>query len=209
MTTRRLTSYILSALLLGWFSLPATLSADTNSQPTTLVLDVATDASTFAYSRPDAWTSGPGRGDTYVVSGYVYSGFSIPDGDTTTSFAPDPAGSIGTIVMTGIFSDATSGDPPVISSTHVLSLNNADGLVTQGLEGASSQIRALLGGTGQYSGSVGQVTEQVLGINATGGYNLRLTFQLVQLNPQDNSASPSAQRQKAQSLKARSLPRKH
>jgi hypothetical protein len=207
MTTTRFASYILSSLLLGWLSSPATLSADTNPQTTTLVLDVATDAGTLAYSRPEAWTSGTRRGDSYVVSGYVYGGFSIQDGDTTTSFAPDPAGSIGTLIMTGIFSDAVAGDPPVISSTHVFSLNNADGLVTQGLEGASPQFRALLGGTGQYSGSIGQVTEEVLGTNGTGGYNLRFTFQFVRLNPQDNSASPAAQLQKAQNPKARSLRR--
>ena len=63
---------------------------------------------------------------------------------------------------------------------------------------------ALLGGTGQYSGAIGQVTEQVLGTNATGGYNVRFTFQLVQLNPQDNSATPAAQAQRAKKAKASS-----
>ena len=75
--------------------------------------------------------------------------------------------------------------------------------MTQGLDGAFPQIRALLGGTGQYSGSVGQVTQQLLGTNGTGGSNIRFTFQLVRLNPQDNSASQAAQTQAAQRLKAR------
>jgi hypothetical protein len=92
----------------------------------------------------------------------------------------------------------------MITTTHVLTLNNADGFVTQGLEGAFPQIRALLGGTGQYSGSIGQVTEELLGTNGTGGYNIRFTFQLVRLNPQDNSTTLTAQKQRAQSLKARS-----
>jgi hypothetical protein len=203
MTTTKLTYLIGSSILAGSLIAPAGLLADTTPSTTTVVLDVATDAGTLAYSRPDALTTGIHRGDSYVVSGFVYGGFSIQNGDTTDSFAPDPAGSIGTIVMTGIFGDDMSSDPPVISSTHVFSLVNADGLITQGLEGASPQIRALLGGTGQYSGAVGQVTEEVLGTNGTGGYNLRFTFQLVQLNPQDNSATQAAKQQNAQVQKAR------
>jgi len=108
MTTTRFTSHVLSSLLLGWLSSPVTLSSDTNTQTTTLVPGVSTDAGTLAYSRPEAWTSGT-RGDSYVVSGYVHGGFSIPDGDTTASFAPDPAGSLGTPVMT--VSDAVTGHP--------------------------------------------------------------------------------------------------
>jgi hypothetical protein len=165
------------------------------------------DAGTLGYSRPDVPATGVRRGDTYVVNGFVYGGFSIPNGDTTATFAPDPNGSIGIIVMSGIVaSDPTSdpaGNAPMVTTMHTFTLNNADGLVTQGLEGDFPQIRALLGGTGQYSGSIGQVTEELLGTNGTGGYNLRFTFQLVRLNPQDNSTTQSAQRQRAQSLKAR------
>ena len=82
MTITRFTSCILPSLLLGWLSLPATLSADTNTQTATLVLDVATDASTLAYSRPEAWTSGTRRGDSYVVSGYAYGGLSLSSAGT-------------------------------------------------------------------------------------------------------------------------------
>jgi len=183
------------------------LSAQTNPPADTLVIDVALDATTLVYSRGDALATGVHRGDTYVVSGFAYVGNSIPDGDTTYTFAPDPAGSIGTIVINGTYasdpSASASGESPVLTTTHVFALNNADGLITQGLEGTFPQIRALLGGMGQYSGSIGQVTEQVLGTNGTGAYNLRFTFQLVRLNPQDNSATETAQKQRAQSLKAR------
>ena len=208
MTIAKLTPYILSSLLFGCLTSPATLSAQTNPPMDTLVVDVAMDAGTLGYSRPDALASGVRRGDSYVINGYVYAGNSIPDGDTTATFAPDPDGSIGTIVMNGIIASDPSTDPsgnaaPMVTTTHTFSLNNADGLVTQGLEGVFPAIRALLGGTGQYSGAVGQVTEEVLGTNGTGGYNLRFTFQLVRLNPQDNSTSMTAQRQRAQSLKAR------
>ena len=207
MTRTTLTPWILPSLLYGCLTSPATLSAQASPPMDTLVVDVALDAGTLGYSRSDALATGVRRGDTYVINGFVYSGNSIPDGDTTATFAPDPAGSIGTIVMTGIVAGDPSTDPsgnaPMVTTTHTFTLNNADGLVTQGLEGQFPQIRALLGGTGQYSGAVGQVTEQVLGTNGTGGYNLRFTFQLVRLNPQDNSTTSAAQRQRTQSLKAR------
>jgi hypothetical protein len=47
----------------------------------------------------------------------------------------------------------------------------------------------------------------VLGTNGTGGYNLRFTFQLVQLNPQNNSATQAAALLNSRIQKARS--RKH
>jgi hypothetical protein len=209
MTTHRLNSFILSSVVAGCLIAPAALSGQTN-QTTIVVLDVATDAGTLAYARPDAVTTGVHAGDSYVISGFVYGGFSIPYGDTTDTFAPDPAGSIGTIAMTGIFADdGSDGNAPTISSTHVFSLVNANGLVTQGLEGASPVFRALLGGTGVYSGAIGQVTEEILGTNGTGGYNLRFTFQLVTLNPVDNSASQAAQLSNARLQKAKHLKSKH
>jgi len=192
MTRGSLNHWILFLPLIGWLQLPSPLSA----QSRTVVVDVALDARTLSYTRPDAWTSGPSRGDTYVLSGYVYNGFNIPDGDTTASFAPDSDASIGTILISGVFtaSAASIGDgvTPSSSTTHVFSFYNADGLVTQGMEGVSPVIRALLGGTGQFSGAVGQVTEEVIGNNGTGGLNLRFTFQLVPLNPQNNDGTSAA-----------------
>jgi hypothetical protein len=208
MIKSKLADYLLPSILFGCLTSVATLSAQTNPPADVLVIDVAMDAGTLVYSRPDVLATGVRRADTYVINGFVYGGFSIPSGDTTETFAPDPEGSIGTIVMNGIYvsdpASAVSRDVPMITTTHVLTLNNADGFVTQGLEGAFPQIRALLGGTGQYSGSIGQVTEELLGTNGTGGYNIRFTFQLVRLNPQDNSTTLTAQKQRAQSLKARS-----
>ena len=193
MTRISFNGYILSSLLIGWLQAPASLTADSSQ---TVVVDVALDAVTLSYSRTDVWTTGPARGDTYVVSGYIYNGFNIPSGDTTTSFAPDPDASIGTILITGVFTaGGTSigdGATPYVSTTHVLSFYTADAMVTQGMEGVSPVIRALVGGTGQYSGAVGQVTEEVIGNNGTGGLNLRFTFQLLPLNPQHNQGTSAA-----------------
>ena len=200
MTKSSLTSLILSSLLLG--SVPAIASADQMPAPNTVVIDVALDGTTLAYSRADAASSGAHRGDSYVVSGWVYSAFTIPDGDAAASFVPDPSTSIGSIVMNGILVNEPTDDSPMVSSTHVFSLDNADGLVTQGLEGSSPQFRALLGGTGQFSGAIGQVSEQILGTNASGGYNIRFTFQLTQLTPVNNASTQAAQAQRARKAKA-------
>ena len=208
--------YLLSSLMIGMVSTPMSLSAGPSpptdtGQPTTMVLDVALDANTLSYSRADAATSGPQRGDTYVVNGFVYPAFSIPGGDATLSFTPGADGSVGTIVITGIFtSDAAAlapGDTPAKASTYVFALDNADGLITQGMDGGYPQIRALLGGTGQFSGAIGQVTEELVGTNSTGGTTLRLTFQLIRLNPQDNSATSAALKQAAAKQKARAARR--
>ena len=84
-------------------------------QPNTLVLDVAFNGQTLNYSRFDAIGAGPVRGDTFIITGKVYPGGTIPDGDTTFTFAPDSDGSVGSIVCTGMYTaDATAiaaGEP--------------------------------------------------------------------------------------------------
>jgi hypothetical protein len=190
--TRAKFNCILSALLLGSLGATASLCADTKGRAAendTLVLDVAIDAQTLSYTRPDAWGSGPMRGDTFIVTGRIFAGGTIPDGDTTNTFGPDADGSIGSLVSTGVFTtDAATiaaGAPFYASTTHLFQLDSGDGMVSQGLEGVADAVRAVIGGTGAYSGAIGQVTEQVLGSNGTGGKNLRLTFQIARMNPQD------------------------
>jgi hypothetical protein len=208
--------YLLSSLMIGVVGMPMSLSAGPSpladaGQPMTVVLDVALDAGTLSYSRAEAATSGPQRGDTYVVNGFVYPAYSIPGGDATLSFTPGMDGSVGTIVISGVFmSDAAGlapGDALVTTSTHVFALDNADGLITQGMDGAYPQIRAMLGGTGQFSGAIGQVSEELLGTNSSGGATVRLTFQLIRLNPQDNSATSAALKQAAAKQKMRAARR--
>lgn len=208
--------YLLSSLLVGMLSTPMFLSAGPSppadaGQSTTMVLDVALDAATLSYSRSDAATSGPQRGDTYVVNGFVYPAYSIPGGDATLSFTPGTYGSVGTIVITGIVTSDTAaiapGDAPAKTSTRVFALDNADGLITQGMDGLHPQIQALLGGTGQFSGAIGQVTEELLGTNSTGGAALRLTFQLIRLNPQGYRASSTALKQAAAEQRVRAARR--
>src|SRR5882672_8886409 len=66
----------------------------------TITFDVAMDASSARASRP-AWAiTGPMRGDTFVSGGLVYTGGSIPDGDTTAT-VPSDDNRLGTLVVRG------------------------------------------------------------------------------------------------------------
>src|SRR5262249_62375474 len=71
----------------------------------TVTLDVAMDASSARASRPDWSITGPMRGDTFVSGGLVYAGGSIPDGDTSATFAPSDDSRLGTLGVRGQYFD--------------------------------------------------------------------------------------------------------
>ena len=49
-------------------------------------------------------------------------------------------------------------------------------VATEGVEGNVPLLRAIVGGTGLFRGYVGEQRQELLGFNATGGVNLRVTF---------------------------------
>jgi len=74
--------------------------------------------------------------------------------------------------------EIASGARHSSASTHILMLDEGSGVVTEGLEGNGTEVRAVVGGYGRYSGATGQVILEVLGSNGTAGFNLRFTFTL-------------------------------
>jgi hypothetical protein len=56
--------------------------------------------------------------------------------------------------------------------------NESKSIATEGVEGNVPLLRPVTGGTGLFRGYVGEQKQQVLGFNATGGVNLRVTFVL-------------------------------
>ena len=64
------------------------------------------------------------------------------------------------------------------ASTQYFVLNNKSRLITEGFEGSTNTNRIILGGVGEFAGAKGVVTMERIGINATGSYNLRFTFNL-------------------------------
>lgn len=175
------------------FSLTPVVSA-TDPKPAasestlTIALDVAMDASTARAERSDWSVSGQVRGDTVISNGLVYAGGSVPDGDATATFAMSDDGRLGTLFVRGQYvadaAEIASGAPHSLASTHIFMLDEGSGIITEGLEGTGTEVRAVVGGFGKYSGATGQVTEEVLGWNASGGYNLRFTFNLNVANAQ-------------------------
>ena len=122
----------------------------------TVTLDVAMDASSARASRPDWSITGPLRGDTYVSGGLVYPGGSIADGDTTATFTPSDDSRLGTLVVRGQYiadgAEIASGARHSSASTHIFMLDEGSGVVTEGLEGNGTEVRAVVGGYGRYSG---------------------------------------------------------
>jgi hypothetical protein len=157
-----------------------------NGRWKTLVIDVAEDARTAVLNQVSPTNALPKRGDTVIENGKIYPGGTIPAGN---GFDIDTAGSIGTWVSRGTFnfdfSQALTGGDPIISSTdqYIFSstgaLNGQDSLMSEGQDSFLGTIqRAVVGGTGIYRGTIGEVKVEVLGANSTGFVNRRLTFQI-------------------------------
>ncbi|HSE98656.1 MAG TPA: hypothetical protein VLD57_10365, partial [Blastocatellia bacterium] len=140
------------------------------------VLDVAIDGRTFRGSDGlNPFDPGPPnivRGNTFIVSGKVYPGGTIPEG--TGVFGPDEPGSIGNWTCRGTFINPL--DSPLEVDTTQLWEMAGGTFVTEGLEGAQPTIRVVIGGTGSLRGISGEVLQQRLGTNVTGDLNLRFTY---------------------------------
>jgi len=50
--------------------------------------------------------------------------------------------------------------------------------VHEGPEGGATELRALLGGMGNFMGAAGEVLEEPIGVNRTGLFNIRHTFRI-------------------------------
>jgi hypothetical protein len=151
-----------------------------------LVIDVAEDARTAVLNQVNPTNALPKRGDTFINNGKIYPGGTIPGGD---GFDIDTPGSTGTFVGRGTFnfdfSPAFSGGDPLLSSTeqYVFSttagLAGEDSLISEGQGSVLGSVpRAVVGGTGIFLGTVGEVKSEVLGRNTTGFLNHRLTLKI-------------------------------
>jgi len=164
-----------------------------------LVLDIAIDGRTFRLDNPvppnpfapfsPANLALVKRGNTFIVTGKIYPGGTIPAGGTFGSpvFSPDTPGSIGTWICRGTFfndgTDIMAGATPQVYTTQTFELSNGT-IVSDGPEGGPSK-RSVTGGTGSYSGASGEVLQTDLGVNSAGisqHFNLRESFTLHERN---------------------------
>ncbi|HET6268119.1 MAG TPA: hypothetical protein VFG11_10415 [Acidobacteriota bacterium] len=156
------------------------------SSPQTLTLDVACDSTTYRVNQATPGVSGLMRGDTFVLDGKIYQGGSIPTGGTRESpspFGPQQAGSIGNWYCRGVYivdKSQYSSEKLHTETTQIFLLSDKTRYITEGFEGPTSVMRSVIGGFNANPGIAGQVQQDYLGVNSTGGYNLRFTFTLSQ-----------------------------
>jgi hypothetical protein len=143
-----------------------------------LVVDVAVDFNTYSQiSLGDSL-----RGTTFIVNGKIFPAGTI----TGPGFDPNQAGSIGTWVCRGVNTKdgaaMVPGASEEIDTTQMFLLpNDAKAIWTEGFEGDQgvTEHRAVIGGTGEFSGATGTVIQQTLmGLNNSNGPNSRFTFRL-------------------------------
>lgn len=126
------------------------------------------------------------RGDSFMVRGKIYRGGTIPPGGTLDMPGPfdiDTApGAIGDWICRGVFNfdigDIFAGAAPHAFATQFHVFRGGASLVSDGAEGGMPTLRAVIGGTGAYRGARGEATEQAIGVNRTGLFNLQFVFKL-------------------------------
>ena len=180
---------IASLLLIAQISLaPASAENDNEQslkhQPDTerlrFVIDVAEDLALFNPTLVNSTDSQPERGTFFVTEGNIYPAGTIKGNGA--AFDPNSAGSIGRWFCRGTFLVPVSAIPAaafwVDTAQLYLLPDDTRSIATDGLEGAGVIVRTVTGGTGAFRGYLGEQRQEVLGFNATGGVNLRVTFVL-------------------------------
>lgn len=141
-------------------------------------VDVAEDFTLFNPTLVKPTDTQPERGSFFVTEGNMYPAGTIK-GDGA-SFDPNAAGSIGRWFCRGTHLVPASAIPDAAfwvqtAQTYLLP-DDTRSIATEGVEGNGTVVRVVTGGTGKYSGYVGEQRQEFLGFNSTGGVNLRVTF---------------------------------
>lgn len=184
MRKRILFGFVAFLAVLTVFLLPQRGNVTHAASSASVAFDVACDGRTFVINRKNQNQLKINRGDSYVLNGAIYQGGTIPAGGTKTepsTFGPDHSGSIGSWYCNGSFlvdGDQFNTEKLQRVSTQYFLLQGKDRLITQGFEGSPDINRVIVGGVNNFTGSRGICVMQRLGINATGSYNLRFTFQM-------------------------------
>ena len=157
-------------------------------QPEAFGFEVAEDATRFAFDDAPIFDDGlPAYGNPFVTQGYIYESGTLADGGGVN---PDgspthPDAVIGTWICEGVLigDGAHTEAGPWVVSTQVFDFGEFDGddiVITHGVEtpeiGEDVQ-RAIIGGTGEHVGAVGEQTQVLEAFNDSQGVNLSITFQ--------------------------------
>ena len=161
---------------------PANALGDKDRDGDTIVftIDVAEDFALFnpTFVRPT--DTQPERGSFFVTEGNIFPGGTIK-GDGST-FDPNRQGALGRWFCRGTHLVSAAEFPTSARAVHTAQLyllpNESTSIATDGVEGNAPVLRAVTGGTGPFKGYIGEQKQRLLGFNATGGVNLRVTFTL-------------------------------
>ncbi len=155
----------------------------------TFTLDNACDARTNRFNRVDPAATAGMRGNTGIINGKLFTGWTIPSGfDRAFDLDANVANSLGTwrCIQT-ILNDPAPGNTELpLTGAVAYYFDLAGGmLMVQGLSshrdpavGGVTRVHPIVGGTGIYKGASGEVHEEVIGNNNTGAFNLRFTFRI-------------------------------
>ena len=155
-------------------------------QPIVLTVDVAEDlAGKFVPTLVRPEHVQPERGSFYITEGRVFPAGTI-QGDGAT-FDPNQIGHIGVWISRGTHLVSASEIPAAgwwasTAQLFVLGRQAREQISSEGVEGRGTLTRVVTGGTGNFAGVRGEQQVTVLGVNATGGVNLRVTFTLYPAN---------------------------
>jgi len=178
---------VFSALLvLGMLALAPVAVADDE-----IDLDVACDANSFSFQGPST-SAGPAYGASFVVQGVIYPGGTFDDKGATSGLLANgepefPSLVIGRWTCQGHFigDGITTVSGPFVVTMQLYDLDldepGAETIVSQGIELIDQNLpflRAITGGTGEYSRAEGQVEQTSIGVNATGLFNFTFAIEL-------------------------------
>ena len=145
-------------------------------------VEVAEDFSKFVPGPPFDADGVPQRGSFFVTEGKIFPEGTI-QGDGS-SFDPNSEGSIGTWFCRGTHLVSGLEFPDVrfaVDTTQAyLMPDDTQMIVTDGLEGGFGfeMQRVVSGGTGKFRKVIGIQKQELMGFNASGGVNIRVTFKL-------------------------------
>jgi hypothetical protein len=178
--SRRLAALAVALVVAGGTGTSAGADSRRHDSNDTIVftVDVAEDFSQFVPTLVKPTDTEPKRGSFFVTEGRIFPGGTIK-GDGA-DFDPNSSGAIGRWFCRGTHLVSGSEFPtaPLGVSTAQLYLlpNQNKSISTEGVEGAAPARRPVTGGTGIYRDYIGEQKQELLGFNATGGVNLRVTF---------------------------------
>jgi len=179
-TSRRTIATILLSAMAMAIPVAAQIGIDNfNQEKIEFTIDVAEDMDKYVEHRTAAGEE-PVRGSQFVTEGNIYPAGTIAG--KGEEFDPNMQGSQGTWFCKGVFlvrgSQFDQSPRAVLSDQIYLLPDDRHSIATTGAEGNGTAMRVVTGGTGAFTGYVGEQRQQFLGFNKTGGVNLRVTITL-------------------------------